>query len=97
MPAKDKATTESKVRVRFVTKNPDIRVIDTPIAVPLKLGRFGLSEVVNHLLDKNPPIPFDFLIADEFVRTSLEKHIKKYNISEVRLSVFTVIERHCRI
>ncbi|KAG5182364.1 WD40-repeat-containing domain protein [Tribonema minus] len=45
--------TPPQVRVKFVTKLASIRVTDLPIAVPETLGRYGLSEVVNHLLGLN--------------------------------------------
>jgi len=55
---------ESKVKVRFVTNDPNIRVTDTPLAVPVTLGRLGLSEVINHLRNEDEENqqtkPFDF-------------------------------------
>ncbi len=82
---KQKQDKDGKVLVQFVTKNPELRVPETPIAVPIKLGRFGLSEVINLLLNKSPPKPFDFLIDSEFIRTSIEKHLKKHELKEVCL------------
>lgn len=42
---------EVQVTCRFTTKLPDrLRITDTPFAVPSRLTRYGLSEVVNHLL-----------------------------------------------
>jgi ribosome biogenesis protein len=38
------------VQVRFVTSQAAVRVADVPIAVPIRLRRTGLSEVINHLL-----------------------------------------------
>ena len=38
------------VQVRFKTKHPQYEVGEVPITVPLTLKRFGLSEVINHLL-----------------------------------------------
>jgi ribosome biogenesis protein YTM1 len=84
-----KPNKDGKVLVRFVTKNPKIRVPDTPMAVPAKLGRFGLSEVINLLLNNEKPQPFDFLINTEFIRTSIEKHIRKHNVKEEQ---FIVVE-----
>lgn len=78
-----KSDKDSKILVQFVTKNPAIRVPETPIAVPAKLGRYGLSEVINLLLNNEKPQPFDFLIETEFIRTSIDKHIRKHNLKEV--------------
>lgn len=46
---------EAQVRVRFVTKHERYRVTEAPFAVPARLTRFGLSEVVNHLLGNGAP------------------------------------------
>lgn len=71
-----------KTRVRFVTSCDEYRVSDTPFAVPIKLGRIGLSEVINHLLDTtDSQQPFDFLIKDRLLRTSLRKFISINSIS----------------
>ena len=45
-------TSGDEVRVRFITSDPSIRVVDTPVAVPITLARYGLSQIVNHLLDR---------------------------------------------
>ena len=43
---------DQQVTVRFVTKDiyERYRIGDSPLAIPRKLGRHGLSEVINHLL-----------------------------------------------
>jgi ribosome biogenesis protein YTM1 len=41
---------EIQVQVRFVTKQTEYAVTDTPMIVPAKLKRYGLSEIINHLL-----------------------------------------------
>ena len=42
-----------QITCRFVTRLPEkFRIAPTPLAVPGKLTRYGLSEVVNHLLDR---------------------------------------------
>lgn len=40
----------SQVQVRFHTRQQRYAVTDTPILVPARLRRYGLSEIVNHLL-----------------------------------------------
>ena len=74
---------DAKVRVRFVTTFDQFRIVDTPFVVPSKLGRSGLSEIVNHLLGNGDADnedeeevgrqPFDFMIGDRLVRISLNK------------------------
>lgn len=73
---------ESRIRVRFFTAIDKYRVTNTPFAVPEKLGRYGLSEVVNHLLGlSGDPIPFDFKIKDQLLRESLIKYVNRNNVS----------------
>ena len=71
-----------QITCRFVTRLPEkFRIAPTPLAVPGKLTRYGLSEVVNHLLALDPPKPFDFLVDGELVRTSLQKLLLRKAIS----------------
>jgi ribosome biogenesis protein YTM1 len=71
-----------QITCRFVTRLPEkFRIAPTPLAVPGKLTRYGLSEVVNHLLALDPPKPFDFLVDGELVRTSLEKLLLRKRIT----------------
>ena len=70
-----------QVRVRFISRSPQYVVTDAPIAVPTKLARHGLSEVVNHLLGSAAPVPFDFLIDNQLLRGSLAKFIESHGVS----------------
>ncbi|PNH01193.1 Ribosome biogenesis protein WDR12 [Tetrabaena socialis] len=73
---------ETQVLVKFVTKLPiSLRVPETPVAVPSTLRRYGLSQIINHLLALDPPRPFDFLVNGELVRCSLEAHLLGHNLS----------------
>ncbi len=40
-----------QVQIRFVTKL-DLAIPESQFAVPDKLARYGLSEIINHLLDQ---------------------------------------------
>ena len=71
-----------QITCTFVTRLPErFRVASAPLAVPGKLTRYGLSEVINHLLALAKPTPFDFLVDGELVRTSLEKLCLRKGIS----------------
>lgn len=65
------------------------RVVDAPIAVPSNLGRYGLSEVINHLLELTKPVPFDFMISNNLVRTTLQKFISRNRLSTEDVIVVT--------
>ena len=103
----------SQVTLRLHTQLPkNLRVPDQPLAVPARLTRYGLSEVVNSLLrlgaslssassrahsphcprtrthavllSSETPVPFDFLLNDELLQTSLHTHLVQRGISAVR-------------
>ena len=57
---KDLTTTAVEVLVRFKTRYEQYRVTEESIAIPTRLKRFGLSDIVNHLLQLPKAIPFDF-------------------------------------
>ncbi|KAK6205535.1 ribosome biogenesis protein YTM1 [Scheffersomyces amazonensis] len=80
---------KSQVKIKFFTKEEDetLNVSDAPLYVPASLKRYGLSEVVNHLLgregetDETKPIPFDFLIDGVLLRTSIQDYLTKNGLS----------------
>ncbi|PRW33193.1 ribosome biogenesis WDR12-like protein [Chlorella sorokiniana] len=73
---------EVQISCSFVTKLPaELRVPSAPIAVPANLTRYGLSQIINHLLALDPARPFDFLIDGELLRLSLAKHLLDRHIS----------------
>ncbi|XP_028764508.1 ribosome biogenesis protein WDR12 homolog [Neltuma alba] len=79
--------TSRKIQVRFVTKlKPPLKVSSSVISIPANLTRFGLSSVINSLLEAagDPdykPEPFDILIDGELVRMSLEEFLVVKGIS----------------
>eukprot|EP00514_Thraustochytrium_sp_LLF1b_P009587 CAMPEP_0184543734 /NCGR_PEP_ID=MMETSP0199_2-20130426/3146_1 /TAXON_ID=1112570 /ORGANISM="Thraustochytrium sp., Strain LLF1b" /LENGTH=460 /DNA_ID=CAMNT_0026937807 /DNA_START=31 /DNA_END=1413 /DNA_ORIENTATION=+ len=72
-----------QIRVQFVTEHDEFKITETSIAVPVALGRAGLSEIVNHLLARDPPVPFDFLVKDKdvLVRKRLLKVVEELELS----------------
>ncbi|KNC84511.1 hypothetical protein SARC_03285 [Sphaeroforma arctica JP610] len=82
----------STVQVRFVPSDEaQFTVTDTPIAVPETLRRYALSEIVNHLLGNEKPIPFDFLVDGMLLRTSVAKYLESHALSRetiVKLEFF---------
>ncbi|CAK0736467.1 hypothetical protein CVIRNUC_000750 [Coccomyxa viridis] len=77
-----KAGEETQISCRFITKLPDVyRVPPSTVAVPSQLHRYGLSQIINHLLALEPQRPFDFLLDGELVRESLEGFLLSHGIS----------------
>lgn len=78
---------EDQVKIALFTKEDDqlLHVLDAPLFVPATLKRYGLSEIVNHLLgredEETKPIPFDFLIDGQLLRTSLSEYLVKNGLS----------------
>lgn len=70
-----------QVQVRFTTRNEDLAVGDTPIFVPTSLKRYGLSQIVNHLLKTEKPTPFDFLVQGQLLKTTLDEYIVQNGLS----------------
>ncbi|OLL22640.1 Ribosome biogenesis protein ytm1 [Neolecta irregularis DAH-3] len=71
----------AQVQVKFTTRHADLKVDQVPILVPLELKRYGLSEVVNHLLASETPIPFEFLIDGELLKMSLANYLTAKGLS----------------
>ncbi|KAI9353365.1 WD40-repeat-containing domain protein [Zopfochytrium polystomum] len=71
-----------QVQVRFRTRQKQYEVTDSAIFVPTHLRRFGLSEIINHLLNLPKPVPFDFIIDGKFLRTNLEAYLESNNLSQ---------------
>ncbi|KAK3629428.1 ribosome biogenesis protein ytm1 [Elasticomyces elasticus] len=81
---------QSQVRIHLHTKSGDIELPqDTgPILVSTELKRYQLSTLVNRLLETDKPLPLEFLINGQFLRTSLDEFLTKNGISaETTLSV----------
>ncbi|KAI1310131.1 WD40-repeat-containing domain protein [Xylaria venustula] len=70
-----------EVRVNFTTTSPDLQLPEdrsSLLVVPTDLKRYGLSRILNSssMLDTPSPIPFDFLINGQFLRSSLQEYLE---------------------
>lgn len=72
---------QKTVQVRFSSKDPSLQIEDRPIVVPTDLRRYGLSEIINHLLETPQPVPFSFLINGELLGTTVAEHLLKKGLS----------------
>ena len=82
---------DAQVKVRFFTKEDDesLSAPEASLYVPVSLKRFGLSEVVNHLLTREDQVPLEFLIDGVLLRTSLDEYLNKNGLSS---EAFLLIE-----
>lgn len=55
--ADDQNKDVAQVQVRFVSKNKALSALvpETPFSVPVHLARYGLSEILNHLISQGEP------------------------------------------
>ncbi|KAK4616820.1 Ribosome biogenesis protein ytm1 [Fulvia fulva] len=83
------ADNTAQVRIQLRTKDSDIELPETgEILVSTDLKRYQLSTLVNRLLDTEKPVPLEFLINGQFLRTSLDDYLTQNGISaETTLSV----------
>ncbi|KAK4499773.1 hypothetical protein PRZ48_007959 [Zasmidium cellare] len=73
----------AQVRIQLKTKDGEIELPQEtgPILVSTELKRYQLSTLVNRLLDTEKPIPLEFLINGQFLRTSLDEFLTQNGIS----------------
>ncbi|KAI8633063.1 WD40-repeat-containing domain protein [Xylariaceae sp. FL1651] len=70
-----------EIRVNFTTTVPELQLPgdrSSLLVVPTDLKRYGLSRILNSssMLDTSSPIPFDFLINGQFLRTSIQEYLE---------------------
>ncbi|KAJ1892728.1 ribosome biogenesis protein ytm1 [Kickxella alabastrina] len=83
---------EEQVQIRLVAKQQKYAVPEAPIVVPQQLQRYGLSEIVNHLLGNERPIPFDFLVDGQFLRDSISGYLKEKSLSAENILTLEYVE-----
>ena len=70
----------STIQVRLTT-HTEIPISSTPIVVPTNLTRYGLSQILNHLLENPAPIPYSFLINSVYLPSTLDEYITSHGVS----------------
>ncbi|KAI9277603.1 WD40-repeat-containing domain protein [Sporodiniella umbellata] len=80
-----------QVQVRFVTETPH-KVSDATLLLPSNIDKSGLSDIVNGLLDYESPIPFDFLIDGQLLRSSIHEYLNHVNLSTENLITIEYVE-----
>ncbi|KAJ2448410.1 ribosome biogenesis protein ytm1 [Coemansia sp. RSA 2424] len=83
---------DAQVQIRLVAKQLKYAVPDAPIVVPQQLQRYGLSEIVNHLLGNEKPVPFDFMADGQFLRGTLSTYLKEKSLSAENILTLEYIE-----
>ncbi|KAF9958950.1 WD repeat-containing protein 12 [Modicella reniformis] len=83
-----------QVQVKFVTQQRQYAIPETPIQTPARLRRYGLSQIINLVLQNEgeKQRPFDFLIDGEFLRTSLAEYLEEKNMSTENVLMIEYVE-----
>ncbi|KAI8320084.1 WD40 repeat-like protein, partial [Martensiomyces pterosporus] len=81
-----------QIQIRLVAKQQKYVVPDAPLVVPQHLQRYGLSEIVNHLLGSEKPVPFDFLADGQFLRGSIASYVKENSLSAENILTLEYVE-----
>ncbi|RCH90849.1 WD repeat-containing protein 12, partial [Rhizopus azygosporus] len=80
-----------QVQVRFVTES-QYKVNDAAMLLPSDIKKEGLSAIVNGLLDNETPVPFDFLIDGQLLRTSIAEYLNMNRLSTENLITIEYVE-----
>lgn len=74
---------KDQIKVKFFTRDEDetLHCSSNPIYIPVSLKRFGLSEIVNHLLETETPVPFEFLIDGTILKTDVQEYLINNGLS----------------
>ncbi|XP_014294569.1 ribosome biogenesis protein WDR12 homolog [Halyomorpha halys] len=87
-----------QLQIRFLTKQEQYAVSDTPFAVDSTITSDELNSLVNQLIKENSTeiykkIEFDFLAGDHFIRTDLGQHIASRGLSSETVIDVEYVER----
>ena len=66
---------------KFYTTSFHKQMPDQVFTIPTTALPAALSEIINTMLALDPPIPFDFLIGEEYVMTTLDKFMRRRGLS----------------
>eukprot|EP01147_Barroeca_monosierra_P008607 gene8607-10292_t len=67
-------------RISLFTHLKGYSVEESTITVPATATRAQLSKLVNELLELEKPLPFDFIIQEEFLRSTLGDVLRTHNL-----------------
>ncbi|GAA6061075.1 hypothetical protein JCM10212_006276 [Sporobolomyces blumeae] len=73
---------ERQIAIRLSTKDSAYTIPPAKFLVPASWRRFHLSELINKVLENENPIPFDFLIDQSLLRSSLGAYCAATGTSE---------------
>ncbi|MBW0462431.1 hypothetical protein O181_002146 [Austropuccinia psidii MF-1] len=69
------------IAVRLVTRSVRYAIPNAKYMVPSDWKRFQLSELINKVLEHSQPVPFDFVIQNQLLRTTINNFIQAHGLS----------------
>ncbi|KAH9460050.1 hypothetical protein MJO28_004288 [Puccinia striiformis f. sp. tritici] len=69
------------VSIRLSTKSVRYSIPNAKYLVPSDWKRFQLSQLINKVLQLTQPVPFDFVVNDQLLRTSVKNFIDSHGLS----------------
>lgn len=82
----------SMIPIRLTSRADKHAIPESKFMVPSDWKRFQLSELINRVLENEQVIPFDFLIGDELLRTSLGGYTQSKGLTEVNSRTYYQVE-----
>ncbi|ORX71182.1 WD40 repeat-like protein [Linderina pennispora] len=82
----------AQIQIRLVAKQEKYAVSDAPMMVPQSVQRYGLSEIVNHLLGNEKRVPFDFLADGQFLRGTIASYLEEHSLSAENILTLEYVE-----
>ncbi|KAL0943900.1 ribosome biogenesis protein ytm-1 [Colletotrichum truncatum] len=75
----------AQVKVNFTTTHEDLQLDESKrqLLVPADIKRYGLSRILNSesMLNTSSPVPLDFLVNGNFLRTTIEEYLQSNGLS----------------
>ena len=78
------------IPIRLTSRADKHAIPESKFMVPSDWKRFQLSELINKVLENEQAIPFDFLVGDELLRSSLGGYTQSKGLTEVGVCTLSV-------
>lgn len=82
-PSSSSAPKPSTIPIRLTSRSERYAIPESKYMVPSDWRRFQLSELINKVLETTQAVPFDFIIDDQLLRTSLAAYTESKGLTEV--------------
>lgn len=71
------------IPVRLTSRTDKHAIPESKFMIPSDWRRFQLSELINKVLANEQAVPFDFVVGEELLRTSLGQFTQSKGLTEV--------------